>query len=343
MNTPTTIETEAAPGSAIAPEATAYAQHLLSLDAPARTQERRIVDRTVLAKLPDDEIPEPGPSAAYLDFDFEAPLEPPDYLVDRMFERQTVNLMSADTGAGKSILAQSLTVAAARDEQWLGREVSVERTLYIDEENPLSVVFGRLRALGMENGDRDRLRYANRQGVTLGEAEWNQWLRREAAAHEADLVIVDTASAATAADLIDNGEVAQLYKGLRPIASELNLAILLIHHERKPQAGVRSNSSMATLGARQWVGQADRQVTLKLRGEQQVEATPDGGRKLRTEIKLDPAAKDRTGEFGQPELIAVTSEKDAEGRLLWMKVESEGEIEAAETESELLGRPIPKT
>ena len=329
----------AASGAGVAIE---YGRHVASLPPDEREHARKAAKVAELAATPDDEVPDEGERAraAFLEFDFETPLPAPDYVVDRLFERETVNMLSGDTGAGKSIMAQSLAVAVATGRPWLGREVSARSVIYLDEENPYPVVYGRLRAMGLCNAHRERLHYANRQGLRIGEDKWNAWLRREAAAHEADLIVIDTAMAATIAEVNENDAVVKLYGALRPIASELQLAILILHHERKHQPGQTRDRSQAMMGARQWAGQADRQVAVQRRGDLLEDERGDGGRTLRREFVLTSDAKDRTADGGRPELIAVTSAKDAEGRLEWMKVESEGPVEPEETQADRIEHRI---
>lgn len=267
-----------------------------------------------------------APMVSYLDFDFDAPAPDPTYVVSGVFETETVNVLSGDTGAAKSILAQTLTAAALTGQKWLGRDVLTDRVLYVDEENPRIVPMARLRALGVENCHRDRLRYANRAGIELGTEKWDAWLRAEIETHRPGLVIVDTAMAATAADVNENDSVVALYKALRPIASDLGVAIILLHHERKQQVGQTRDRSQAMLGARQWAGQADRQLTVRVNGHLEVTDRPDGGADKRREFVLE-GGKDRMGESGHPELIVVSSVTGSTGALKSMTVASEGAIE----------------
>ncbi|MGH8574237.1 MAG: AAA family ATPase, partial [Gammaproteobacteria bacterium] len=202
---------------------------------------------------------EPTPTT----FDFERDTEPPDWLADGVIERGTVTVLSGDTSAGKSLLADALSVAVLKGGDWLGRDVQRGRVvLYIDEENHRRLVRDRLRAFGLTNGDRDGLRYFLRAGVALGDARWNAWLTRQAQEYRADLVVIDTASSATAGDVNDNSRVAALYRdGLRP-ATVGGAAVLLLHHERKSSGDYPRNASQAMMGARAWAAQADAHIAI---------------------------------------------------------------------------------
>jgi RecA-family ATPase len=199
-------------------------------------------------------------------FDFEHDAEPPDWLVDGVIERGTVMVLSGDTAAGKSLIADALTVAVLQGAEWLGREAQQGRVLYVDEENHRRLVRDRLKAFGLSNDERDGLRYFLRAGVALGDTAWNSWLAAETQEHRADLVIIDTASSTTSHDVNDNSKVAQLFRdALRP-ATLSGAAVLVLHHERKTTGEWPRNASQAMLGARQWAGQADGHLAVRAAG-----------------------------------------------------------------------------
>jgi hypothetical protein len=264
-----------------------------------------------------------------VDFDFSAEPEPPAYLVDRLLERATVNVLSGDTGAGKSIIIASLIVAVCSGcTTWLDREVYADRVLVVDEENAERLVKARLRALGLCNEHADKLRYFSRQGFVVGTPEWTESLRNEAIDHQADLIVVDTAAAATSAEVNDNTEVAALYRVLRSIATDLDLAVVLLHHERKPQPGQsRGDRGQAMMGARQWAGQADCHIALRPHVALVETPADDGKRDLRFELVMS-TPKVRDGEPDVPEVLSITSTKNSRGSLLSMSVTSAGRLEA---------------
>jgi AAA domain len=260
-------------------------------------------------------------------FNYAAEPDPPAYLVDHLLERQTVNVLSGDTGSGKSIVTASLAVAICMGSgEWLGREVYTERVLVVDEENPERLVKARLYALGLRDDHTDKLRYFSRQGFAIGTPEWTERLRTEALEHGADLVIIDTAAAATCAKTNDNDDVAGLYRDLRLLATDLDLAVVLLHHERKPQPGQpRGDRGQAMMGARAWATQADCHVAL--RPHVAVVETPfDGGKQeLHFELVLS-TPKVRDGSADIPVVVAIDSTKDQAGRLLFMSVTKVGRL-----------------
>lgn len=271
-----------------------------------------------------------------LDFDFDSPpLAPRDVVAGRL-ERGAITVLSGDTGAAKSILSGALVVAAAEGSDWIGRAVTARRTLVLDEENPERLVRARLRALGMTNDRRESLRYFNRIGATLGADDWIPWLRHEALEHRPDVVVIDTATAATAAEVNDNDGVARLYGALRPLAAELDMAIMLLHHERKLAAGTTRDPGLAMMGARQWAGQADTHMAIAVAGPLVEEGAESGHRRLRRAFTLR-LPKSRDGEPDYTEAVSVVSEKGPARQLLSMAVVAGGPIEHEPTMAEKLG------
>jgi hypothetical protein len=265
-------------------------------------------------------------------FDFTKPITEPDWLIRTLIERSTVNVCSGDTGAAKSIHWQDASARILRGESWLGRETTADRVLYIDEENPARVVHARLAALGVANEDRDRFRYFRRKGIRVGVDRWTQWLREECEDFRPDLVVIDTAMAALSAETNDNDAVVALYTStLRPLAEDFNLAVVILHHERKPGAQEKRNAGFAMMGARQWAGQADVHMTLTAAGRYTPTPRDDGGWDTSKEFKF-AVAKGRDGHDEREERTTVRGVKDDRDRLLSMAVEYGGKVEAETAE-----------
>lgn len=249
-------------------------------------------------------------------------MTPPDWLCDGLIERDTVTVLSGDTAAGKSLVADALTAAVLRGSTWLERSVVRGRVLYVDEENHVRVVRDRLRAFGVSNDERETLRYYLREGVALGQASWNAWLRTEAEQHRADLVVIDTATAASAVDVNDNSAVAALYRdALRPTAGT-GAAVLLLHHERKTGDWGRGSASQAMMGARQWAGQADAHLALRAPHSLISEPVEAGRTRQRYALHLE-LPKVRDGLPDVPSRLVLVSERDEAGRLDWMRLEAD--------------------
>jgi hypothetical protein len=73
-----------------------------------------------------------------------------EWLVDGMIPRKSVNLISAESGTGKTWLAYAIAGAVAHGVSFLEQEVHQTPVLYLDGENPLTVVKRNLLDLGIK-------------------------------------------------------------------------------------------------------------------------------------------------------------------------------------------------
>lgn len=272
-------------------------------------------------------------------FDFDSPSPRADWIVRGLIERKTVNICSGDTGAAKSIHWQDATVCLVHGDEWLGRETEKSRVLYIDEENPERIVHARLAALGMRNDDHERFRYYRRKGIRVGAGPENrsyvQWLQEECDEFGPDVVVIDTAMAAIAVETLDNDSVVAIYTDvLRPLAEQHNLAVVILHHERKPGAQEKRNAGMAMMGGRQWAGQADVHMTLTATSEYVESELPQGGVETHKEFQFS-VAKGRDGHSERPERTTIKGVKQgSDFALVSMGVEWGGRIEIDSAEDE---------
>jgi RecA-family ATPase len=72
-----------------------------------------------------------------------------DWIIDDLIPESAVTLLCGDSGIGKSTLALALAGAVAHGTPFLGRATVQRTVLYVDRENPLSVVRERLERLGI--------------------------------------------------------------------------------------------------------------------------------------------------------------------------------------------------
>lgn len=264
----------------------------------------------------------------------------PDYVVPGLIARGSVAILSGDTGAGKSWAGLALTAAVVSGSDWIGYSIDVGHVVYIDEENPRSVPIARLRALGVSAEAADRIRFYSRTGASVGDGAATD-ARLDEILHEtsADLLVIDTATAATAvSEVNDNSEVVGLYAKLRQLAERHDCAILLLHHDRKTQVGEgRVPSGQSMMGARQWAGQADTHLAVKL-GSRDARELDDGTRQEETLLTLSfPKLRDGVPPAAMP--LRIASIKDGT-RLLTAALEVVPEDERPQTVAERMEHVI---
>lgn len=203
----------------------------------------------------------------HLDFHMNEPPPPPEWIIEPILEQGAVTLFAGDSGAGKSLIASTMAIAILKGEPWLGHEVRQGRVLVLDNENAARLVDKRLRMLGLTDEAAKGLRYYSRLGVQLGSGTWLEQTLAEVDEFKPSLVILDTASSTTTATANDGDSVARLYATvLRPLAG-FDSAVLLQHHERKPQQGAPRDARNAVLGSVHWRTQADTMLSIERKSE----------------------------------------------------------------------------
>ncbi|HXW59442.1 MAG TPA: AAA family ATPase [Solirubrobacteraceae bacterium] len=252
------------------------------------------------------------------------PPRPPDWIVEGLLERGGVCILSGDTGASKSLVALSICVAVIRGVPWLGRAVKAGGVIVCDAEMVERVAVERLRGFGVRGSDGNRFAYLSRQAIDLQDPQAVAALRDLSRARQARVLVLDALMGhAPGVDVNDNSSAVALYaEVLRPLAAELQLAVLLVHHESKAKAGLR-DSSQATMGARQWVAQADVQVTLERAGRRNSSRAElsDGSTLTTYRVRLRLPKRRDAPDGGEFEPLAVTSRHEPDRALDWIKVE----------------------
>lgn len=247
---------------------------------------------------------------------------PPDDLVPRVLTRGWITLFSGPPGAGKSYGVASLIAGALAGSAWLSMPVrGISRVLVVDEENAPDLVRQRLRALGVDPEQAaERLRYFCQLGCRLGEERWADDLLTIAADFGPDVVVIDSASSATAVQVSENDSIAAAFsKVLRPLA-RTGCAVLLLHHDRKASGELAER----VLGGVQWLGQVDRSIAFEAQQRRpDTWTTPAGTVRASFPIRLI-AGKSRQG-VGIPDtLAAVESEQALDGSYRSIAFEPKG-------------------
>jgi hypothetical protein len=168
--------------------------------------------------------------------DLSQPPPPVPWLVNGLVASGDVTMLIGDPNVGKSFLSMDLAVRLANGQlpaYWLGHTLlKTGNVLYVDEENPVDVVYHRLKRLGLTQDGARRLRYL---------LEPNIWLNKDATAlleealdFEPVLIVLDSMARIHTEDENSASAMAQLFKeAIKPLARETGAAVLLLHHTTK--------------------------------------------------------------------------------------------------------------
>jgi len=188
------------------------------------------------------------PASRFKPLDLKAKPPPINWLVKQFICKGDVTLLMGNPGLGKSFLAMDLAVSIAEGHKtWLGMPLttSTNRVLYIDEENPVDLIYDRMLKLGLTAKGATNLRYLHRQSIWLDRDP--EEVLDEAMAFKPDLIIIDALARIHTGDENSANVMASLFRsGIAPLARDTGAAVVVIHHAVK---GEHSNSFVRARGS----------------------------------------------------------------------------------------------
>jgi hypothetical protein len=250
-------------------------------------------------------------------------------VVDGVVERQGVTMIAGDSATSKSILTLDMALAVALGRDWLGRPTRRGRVLYVDGESSSRLAVDRLRGLGLRADDAGALAFYSRPGLVLPDAADD--LRDDARAHGADMIVLDPILALADVEANDNSAISQFFaKVLRPLATDLDLGIVLVHHERKPGVNGRRDAAHAALGGMQWRAGCDRHLALEVSPERPESETTDAGyvrERFHVRLRDDAKVRDGVPDSERVESVVVESDRTTQRAMIRLEVRSGGEVQ----------------
>jgi KaiC/GvpD/RAD55 family RecA-like ATPase len=160
-------------------------------------------------------------------WDLDAKVE---WLVPDMIPRAAVNLISAESGTGKTWLAYAIAGAVAHGAEFIGRAAQLAPVLYLDGENPLYVVKRNLGDLGI--AATGNLRIWGGWNTEPPPGPDDQRVLRFATTDPKPLLIWDSLVEFARADEQSSTEMREFMKHFRRLA-HLGATIIVLHHTGK--------------------------------------------------------------------------------------------------------------
>ncbi len=182
---------------------------------------------------------------------------PVDWLVNGLFSVGSSGWIGAEPKVGKSFLVLELVYCLATGTPFLGQFAipTPRRVIYIQEEDPEQRVLRRFNQLLRGTAGRTapadtNLRYAIRTGFKLDVPAWLIRLRADLLLAPADICVLDVFQRIHTKSENDQQQMAEVLEGLNALSREFpGLAFLLVHHNRKPQAGNEARANQMLRGS----------------------------------------------------------------------------------------------
>lgn len=201
----------------------------------------------------------------------------PEFIIDPLIPREHVTLMSGHGGAGKSVVALTISAHVACGENWAGFAINPRRVLYVSLEDGARMVRSRLKkiiehyGLPVEKLARNMKVYDGSRGAVLAFERSSNGLRElvftavadqiRDAAQGFDLVVIDNASDAYAANENERRMVREFVHWLSESVRAHNGAVLLLAHVDKATAKFGGNGNSYS-GSTAWHNSARSRLAL---------------------------------------------------------------------------------
>jgi hypothetical protein len=169
-----------------------------------------------------------------------------DWLVPEFIARGQSYSLVSQAKAGKSLLMLDVVTAVACGKPALGQPARAPaRVLYIDLENTLDDLVERLRDMGYQPEDLDRLRYLSFPSLpALDSPVGGTEITELAEHHNAALVVIDTVARVTAGEENSADTYRNLYRcTLAPLKAQRRAVIRLDHQGKGTATGARGSSA----------------------------------------------------------------------------------------------------
>lgn len=171
-----------------------------------------------------------------------ANLEPVTWLWEGWLPRGMLAMVGAYQGTGKSYLVMDLARIVLHGGAWpdgaaVQHDPASAKVLYVDAEGIPQVNAQRANALGVDTNRMYLLTAAVGEMLDLTRQHWRDRLLDLAYAVTPQLVIIDSLNTITTAGTKSVEDVSDILSWLNGMARSLDLALVLVHHLRKPGGG----------------------------------------------------------------------------------------------------------
>ncbi|GEM_PF-3873272 len=184
----------------------------------------------------------------------------PDYLISGLIEKNTLNILSAESGIGKTMFAFCLAKSLVTGEKFLGQFEIKKKcgVLIVDEENSKPHLRERMEGMGFTEDM--PVNFLHFQGVKLDKEDLFAELMCIIESSKPDFIIFDALIRMHDKDENSNSEMSKIMGKLREIVGKTDVTVLLIHHDRKNTDG---SSKQKARGASDIIGAVDCHLSLE--------------------------------------------------------------------------------
>lgn len=180
----------------------------------------------------------------------------PDWLVDQLFTVGSNGWVAAEPKVGKSWTVLELVYSLSTGMPFLGKFAVKQprRVIYIQEEDSLQRVLRRFKKIIKgdpirQNPPDEYLKWSIRAGFKLDNPAWLEVLRGELANFPAEVVVLDVFNMMHGLEENKQSDMTAILNTLMQLNKEFGCAFIIVHHNRKPQAGSEARANQMIRGS----------------------------------------------------------------------------------------------
>jgi hypothetical protein len=195
----------------------------------------------------------------------------PEFLVNGLIEKNSLNILSAESGIGKTLLAFALAKSLVTGEKFLGKfEIKKKcKVLIVDEENSKPHLRERIEKMGFTKDM--QVCFLHFQGIKLDDLTMYSSLMAIIDSLKPDFIIFDALIRLHDRDENSNSEMSKVMSKLREIVGKTDATVLVIHHDKKSSEG---SAKLKARGASDIIGAVDCHLSLEKKNDDTLILSP---------------------------------------------------------------------
>lgn len=164
------------------------------------------------------------------------------YIIDRLIPKNAITALTADSGAGKSLVMLLMVDAIINGNALFDTFITEEnKVLIIDQEMDEDLLIGRFKSI--LSGNQDKLDIIYEQFITIDNPDNFKWLIDTIKVNNYGLVVFDTLTMIHNSEENSSSEMRKINELMLKIIAETGTTILYLHHHRKTMNGEKAGIS----------------------------------------------------------------------------------------------------
>lgn len=169
-----------------------------------------------------------------------------DWVVDKLIPIEGITVISGAPKSYKSWIALHMALCISEGKEVFGKYPTKKLdVLVVDEENNRRIIKQRLEKLGSPADS--EIRFITQENLVIGDSNHRDAIKKLCVESDTQVIILDSLIRIHRADENSAGEMADVFSGIKELASE-GRTVIVLHHERK-ETGYKSSAQMRMRGS----------------------------------------------------------------------------------------------